>query len=57
VDVTMGLTSKGAGVAQIDSYELIFISRDSYELVFVSRDDPESGRGSNNPGSDFRYIG
>jgi hypothetical protein len=47
VDVPIGLVNNGAGVAQIDSYELIFISEDL----------PESGRGSNNPDSDFRYIG
>jgi hypothetical protein len=47
VNVPIGLVNNGAGVAQIDSYE----------LIFVSEDGPESGRGSNNPDSDFRYIG
>jgi hypothetical protein len=47
VNVPIGLVNSGAGVAQIDSYQ----------LIFISQDDPETGRGSNNPDSDFRYIG
>jgi hypothetical protein len=47
VEVPIGLVNNGAGVAQIDSYELIFISPDG----------PENGRGTNGAPSDFRYIG
>jgi hypothetical protein len=47
VNVSIGLVNSGAGVAQIDSYE----------LLFTSEDDPENGRGSSDPDSDFRYIG
>jgi hypothetical protein len=47
VDFHIGLTNNGAGVAQIDAFE----------LIAMSSDDPETGRGSNNPDSDFRYIG
>jgi hypothetical protein len=46
-EVPIGLTNIGAGVAQIDSYQ----------LLFISEDDPENGRGSADPPSDFRYIG
>jgi subtilisin family serine protease len=47
VEVPVGLVNNGAGVAQIDSYQ----------LLFVSEDDPENARGSDDPPSDFRYIG
>jgi hypothetical protein len=47
VEVPIGLRNIGAGVAQIDSYQ----------LMFISEDDPENGRGSADPPSDFRYIG
>jgi subtilisin family serine protease len=47
VDVPIDLVNNGAGVAQIDSYE----------LLFVSQDDPENPRGSNDPPSDLRYVG
>jgi subtilisin family serine protease len=47
VEVTIGLVNNGAGVAQIDPYE----------LLFVSQDDPENPRGSNDPPSDLRYVG
>jgi hypothetical protein len=47
LEVPIGLVNNGAGVAQIDSYE----------LLFVSPDGPENGRGSDDPPSDFRYIG
>jgi hypothetical protein len=46
-EVPIGLMNIGAGVAQIDSYQ----------LLFISEDDPENGRGSEDPPSDLRYIG
>jgi hypothetical protein len=43
----VGLQNLGAGVAQIDAFQ----------LLFVSSDDPENAYGVSDPPSDLRYVG
>jgi hypothetical protein len=45
--IPVNMVNTGAGVAQIDSYE----------LLHISEDDPESARGSGLPSADFRFVG
>ena len=46
-DVNVGIVNRGAGVAQIDTYE----------LLHASEDDPEGGWGSDEFPADIRYVG
>jgi Subtilase family len=46
-NLPVGLTNEGAGVAQVDAFE----------LLFTSEDDPEGGYGEEISPSDFRFIG
>ncbi|CAB9524247.1 Subtilisin-like protease 2 [Seminavis robusta] len=46
-DVPVGLKNMGAGIAQVDAFE----------MLFTSEDDPEGGYGEEVTPSDFRYIG
>jgi len=47
VELSVGLQNKGAEMAQIDAFE----------LLFISTDDPENGYGISDPPSDIRYVG
>lgn len=46
-ELPVGLTNEGAGVAQVDAFE----------LLFISEDDAEGGYGEETSPSDFRFIG
>jgi Subtilase family len=45
--VAIGLVNQGAGTAQIDTYQ----------LLYISEDDPEFGFGSRKPSADLRFVG